>query len=57
MAIVSARMTHHNPIGYLGAVVTALFTKLAFHNVNVNSWMAHFLSCKDKVIEVIKSQS
>jgi hypothetical protein len=37
-------MSHCNPIGYLGAVVTAIFTKLAFHGVDPNLWMAYFLT-------------
>lgn len=33
-----AKLTHNNPIGYLGAVTTAYFVYLALNNVHMHEW-------------------
>jgi len=34
IAIETGRITHHNPVGYLGAVVAAFFTHLGLKDIS-----------------------
>lgn len=38
-AVDSGRMTHVNPIGWMGGVAVALFTSFAIENVPINKWV------------------
>jgi ADP-ribosylglycohydrolase len=38
LAIITSKLTHNSPIGFLGGLTTAYFTSLAIHNVNIEKW-------------------
>lgn len=42
-SINSSKMTHVNPIGWLGGFSTALFTAFAIESVNLNNWIPSML--------------
>lgn len=43
LAIESGRITHHNPVGYLGALGASYFTALAIKGIDPKMWIAYFL--------------
>lgn len=40
IGVQSGRITHHNPIGYLGSVVAGCFTYFALKKISPDAWAA-----------------
>ena len=48
-SIIASRLTHNYPIGFLGGLITALFTSFAFNNIKPWLWI-------DKLLEIYESK-
>lgn len=44
----SSKLTHPNPIGWLGGLLVACFGAFAFENLNINTWLFEFLNLLSK---------
>lgn len=57
ISIETSRLTHNSPIGFLGGLVSAYFTKLAINKVNIKKWAKLFIELleSDKVKKYINT--
>lgn len=47
ISIETSRITHNSAVGYLGGLVTALFTAYAIEEINIETWPFHLLELYD----------
>lgn len=52
-SMLSARMTHNNPLGYIGAILVSLFTSFALSEIEPWKWIDRFIELyQDKKINI-----
>lgn len=49
-AIESSKMTHPNPIGWLGGLSTALFTAFAIEGISITKWIPLMISLLENIV-------
>ena len=54
-SIIASRITHNHTIGFLGGLVTALFTNFAFRKLNITTWIEELLKLEDKIDNYMKT--
>ena len=47
-SVITSKMTHVNPIGWLGGLSTALFTAFAIEGIHIYKWIPEFLNALQK---------
>lgn len=53
-AIMSSRITHNYYKGFLGGLVTALFTNFAFRKLNITTWITELLKYQEDIKKYMK---